>query len=86
MVMETVVVVATTSLGMSVNFANISHVVMFGAPEDAEDLVQQIGRVGRNGCNTHAILYHTKQYVHVDRIGQRTATSSQTGMYSKKAG
>lgn len=51
------VVVATTALGMGLNFPNISHVVMYGAPEDPEDIVQQVGRAGRNGQQSHAVLY-----------------------------
>lgn len=55
---------ATTALGMGLNFPNISHVVMYGAPEDVEGLVQEIGRAGRDGTQSHAVVncitHHTK--------------------------
>lgn len=61
------VVVATTALGMGLNFPNVSHVVMFGAPGDLEAVVQQVGRAGRNGQQAHAIIYNTGQYFKVDK-------------------
>ena len=60
------VVLATTSLGMGLNFPNVKHVVMFGSPEDPEDLVQQIGRAGRDGLDAHAVIYNTKNFLHVN--------------------
>lgn len=77
------VVVSTTSLGMGLNFPNIKHVVMFGVPEDAEDLVQQIGRAGRNGLNAHAVIYQTKQYVHVNK-SVRELVNEKHGCIRKK--
>ncbi|XP_077061923.1 putative ATP-dependent DNA helicase Q1 [Siphateles boraxobius] len=62
------VVVATTALGMGLNFPNVSHVVMYGSPDDIEDIVQQVGRAGRNGLQSHAILYVIKQSVKVDKV------------------
>ncbi|XP_028441999.1 putative ATP-dependent DNA helicase Q1 [Perca flavescens] len=61
------VVVATTALGMGLNFPNVSHVVMYGSPDDVEDIVQQAGRAGRNGLQSHAILYVIKQSIKVDK-------------------
>lgn len=54
-------VVATTALGMGLNFPNVSHVVMYGLPVDVENIVQQVGRAGRNGLQSHSILYARKQ-------------------------
>lgn len=61
------VVVATTALGMGLNFPNVSHIVMFGAPADLETIVQQVGRAGRQGQQAHAILYDNQRYVNVDK-------------------
>uniref|UniRef100_A0A8C6SVZ0 DNA 3'-5' helicase n=1 Tax=Neogobius melanostomus TaxID=47308 RepID=A0A8C6SVZ0_9GOBI len=55
------IVVATTALGMGLNFPNISHVVMYGSPEDVEAIVQQVGRAGEQ---SHATLYVIKQSKH----------------------
>ena len=60
------VFVATTALGMGLNFPNVSHVVMYGAPGDLEAIVQQVGRAGRHGQPSHAILYNTGQCFKVD--------------------
>lgn len=56
---------ATTALGMGLNFPNVSHVVLYGVPEDVEGIVQEIGRAGRNGA-THAAIYSIKQHTNVD--------------------
>lgn len=60
------VVVATTALGMGLNFTNISHVIMYGLPEDLEALCQEIGRAGRDGKPSHAVVYVPTQYTKVD--------------------
>jgi len=58
--------VATTALGMGLNFPNISHIVMYGLPDDVEAMVQQIGRAGRSGLQAHAIVYVVKQHAKLD--------------------
>lgn len=55
------VIVATTALGMGLNFRNVSHVIMYGVPEDTEAIVQQAGRAGRDGTQSHAAVYHVKE-------------------------
>ena len=45
---------------------NVSHVVMYGAPESTEAIIQQIGRAGRDGLEAHAVLYTLKGAAHVD--------------------
>lgn len=60
------VVVASTALGMGLNFPNISHVVMYGSPEDVEAIVQEVGRAGRDGSPAHAIIYKLKREARVD--------------------
>ncbi|CAM4659375.1 unnamed protein product [Leuciscus chuanchicus] len=60
------VVVATTALGMGLNFPNISHVVMYGVPEDVEAMLQQVGRAGRDGSQSHAIVYTIREYARAD--------------------
>ena len=60
------VVVATTALGMGVNFPNVSHIVMYGLPDDVEAMAQQVGRAGRGGLQAHAIVYAVKQHTELD--------------------
>ncbi|XP_066272590.1 ATP-dependent DNA helicase RecQ-like [Branchiostoma lanceolatum] len=62
------VVIATTSLSMGLNFPNISYVIMYGPPEDAEGILQQVGRAGRGGSFVNAVLYyHGVQLINVDK-------------------
>lgn len=60
------VVVATTALGMGLNFPKISHVVLYGVPNNLEGIVQEIGRAGRDGSHSHAVVYSVKQHTKVD--------------------
>lgn len=62
------VVVATTALGMGLNFPNISHVIMYGSPEDVEAVVQEVGRAGRDGSPSHTIIYRVKQDIRMDKV------------------
>lgn len=57
---------ATTALGMGLNFPNISHIVMYGLPDDVEAMVQQVRRAGRGGLQAHAIVYAVKQHTKLD--------------------
>ena len=53
------VVFATTALGMGVNIPDIRRLVHFGPPRSIEDLVQEIGRAGRDLCPSKALLLYT---------------------------
>lgn len=81
------VVVATTALGMGLNFPNISHVVMYGVPEDVEAMLQQVGRAGRDGSQSHAIVYTIKDYTRADEavgslINQSSVSCFRKALYS----
>ena len=43
------ILVATVAFGMRIDYPDIRQVVHFGVPVNAEDLVQQSGRAGRDG-------------------------------------
>ncbi|XP_056110896.1 ATP-dependent DNA helicase RecQ-like [Rhinichthys klamathensis goyatoka] len=77
------VVVATTALGMGLNFPNISHVVMYGAPEDVEDIVQQVGRAGRNSLPSHAVLYDIQASPRVDKTVKALIHAGTQGCFRK---
>ncbi|XP_055053684.2 ATP-dependent DNA helicase RecQ-like [Misgurnus anguillicaudatus] len=78
------VVVATTALGMGLNFPNISHVIMYGSPEDVEDIVQEVGRAGRDGSPSHAIIYNVNQHTRLDE-GVKTLLKKGTTSCLRKA-
>ena len=77
------VVVATTALGMGLNFPNISHVVMFGPPDDTESIVQMAGRAGRNGQQSHSVLITTKQSIKVDKVVKEVIKTAKDGCFRK---
>ena len=53
------VVFATAALGMGVNSPDIRRLVHFGPPRSIEDLVQEIGRAGRDLSPSKALLLYT---------------------------
>lgn len=50
-------VIATSAFGLGVNIPNITRVINWGLPSTLEDLVQEMGRAGRDGSQAEAILY-----------------------------
>ncbi|XP_019628707.1 PREDICTED: uncharacterized protein LOC109473272 [Branchiostoma belcheri] len=70
------VVVATTALSMGVNFPNVRYVVMYGPPETMEDMMQQIGRAGRDKLPSHGILYSYAQQRCDNNVRQYTKSTS----------
>ncbi|OWF35276.1 ATP-dependent DNA helicase RecS [Mizuhopecten yessoensis] len=56
--------VATSALGMGVDFVNVYNVIVYGAPKSLVDLIQEKGRVGRDGKDSVALLlvnsYHLR--------------------------
>lgn len=56
------VVIATSALGMGVDFKGVNQVINYGPPRNIEDYMQAFGRAGRDGSQAHSIiLYHGRQ-------------------------
>ena len=56
------VVIATTALGMGVNFPDVKYIVHAGPERSLVDYIQAAGRAGRNGVRAHDIeIYHGNQ-------------------------
>jgi superfamily II DNA helicase RecQ len=54
------VVIATSSLGMGVDCAKFYNVILYGPPKTVVDLIQEVGRVGRDGqASTALLLYNS---------------------------
>ena len=75
------VVVATTALGLVVNFPNVSHVVMYGLPDDVEAMLQQVGRAGRDGTQAHAVVYANKPHPQTDEAVRTVIKQSINGCF-----
>ena len=53
------VVIATTALGMGVNFPDVKYIVHAGPERSLVDYIQAAGRAGRNGDHAHdVVIYH----------------------------
>ncbi|XP_062586322.1 putative ATP-dependent DNA helicase Q1 [Saccostrea cucullata] len=62
---NTRVIICTSALGMGIDVSNCSNVILFGLPENLVDLVQEIGRIGRSGDPSVALIlfntYHLRK-------------------------
>ena len=54
------IVIATIAFGMGVNCTNVYNVIHIGPPDDVESYIQHIGRSGREGLPSCALLLHGK--------------------------
>ena len=50
------VVVATSALGMGINFQNVEYVIHYGPPHSVTEMIQQSGRAGRSGQQAFSIV------------------------------
>lgn len=55
------VLIATIAFGMGVNPPDVRYVIHCGPPSDVEAYVQEVGRGGRDGSRTYAVLYFSPQ-------------------------
>lgn len=61
------IVVCTSALGMGVDIKNCQNIILYGPPRNVVDLVQTVGRAGRDGCNASALLLCSSYQIgHVD--------------------
>lgn len=57
------VVICSSALGMGVDIKNCNAVILYGAPSNIVDLVQEVGRVGRDGRPSVALLLYTRYHL-----------------------
>lgn len=61
------VVIASSALSMGVNFPDVRFVIHMGPARSIIDHIQQSGRAGRDGCDSHNIVkYHGRQLTHCE--------------------
>jgi superfamily II DNA helicase RecQ len=61
------IIIATTALGMGVDIRGFHSLIMYGPPQTTVDLIQGIGRLGRDGSQSCAILLHNSFNIrHID--------------------
>ena len=54
------IVIATVAFGMGVNCSEVNLVIHVGSPKDVENYVQEVGRGGRDGTLSYALLHGKK--------------------------
>ena len=57
------IVISTVAFGMGIDCHNVEQVVHLGQPESVESYIQEIGRAGRNGAQSLAVLMLVKGVV-----------------------
>lgn len=53
------IVIATTAFSMGLDCPDVNQIIHWGTPPDLEQYVQEIGRGGRDGKESNAILLHS---------------------------
>ena len=65
------VLVATKAFGMGINIPNIRHVISVGLTENLALWMQEFGRAGRDGAQSHAHLF-VREDVDMKKLGYWT--------------
>ena len=72
------IMVATTAFGMGVDVPDIRLVVHFNLPLSAIDYYQQVGRAGRDGNRSHAVLLHDPKDIELNKHVLKKENLSET--------
>lgn len=58
------IIIATSVLGMGVDIKGLHRIINYGPPSDIESYIQELGRAGRDGNQSEALMFHGRQLHH----------------------
>lgn len=57
------IILATSALGMGIDIANFNSCILYDAPSSVIDLVQEVGRIGRNGEEAIVMMLYNRHHL-----------------------
>jgi len=60
------IVIATVAFGMGIDCSGVHQIIHIDPPSDLESYIQEMGRVGRDGMQSVALLCKTNKEKHLD--------------------
>lgn len=72
------IVIATSALGMGIYITGTNNVILYGAPKQLVEVVQEIGRAGRDGNPALALLLYNSYHLRKGEQEVKDVYNSQT--------